>query len=151
MNDYENRHSFNTAIAAIMELFNSIPESFKGDQASESEIFCLNETIIFILKAIHPIAPHLSEFLWNNFTVGMLGNIDTSWPAPDRTLMEAESFQLVIQVNGKVRGRIEIDKNLSQEEVESAAKEVENIKANLENQTIRKVIYIKEKIINFVI
>jgi leucyl-tRNA synthetase len=65
--------------------------------------------------------------------------------------MEAESFQLVIQVNGKVRGRIEIDKNLSQEEVESAAKEVENIKANLENQTIRKVIYIKEKIINFVI
>jgi leucyl-tRNA synthetase len=81
----------------------------------------------------------------------MRGNIDTSWPAPDRTLMEAESFQLVIQVNGKVRGRIEIDKNLSQEEVESAAKEVENIKANLENQTIRKVIYIKEKIINFVI
>jgi leucyl-tRNA synthetase len=81
----------------------------------------------------------------------MLGNIDTSWPAPDRNLMEAESFQLVIQVNGKVRGRIEIDKNLSQEEVESAAKEVENIKANLENQTIRKVIYIKEKIINFVI
>jgi leucyl-tRNA synthetase len=65
--------------------------------------------------------------------------------------MEAESFQLVIQVNGKVRGRIEIDKNLSQEEVESVAKEVENIKANLENQTIRKVIYIKEKIINFVI
>ena len=151
MNDYENRHSFNTAIAAIMELFNSIPESFKEDDASETEIFCLNEAIIFILTAIHPIAPHLSEYLWNNFTAGMLGNIDTSWPSTDKALMEAESFQLVIQVNGKVRGKIEIDKNLPQDEVESVAKEVENIKANLENQTIRKVIYIKEKIINFVI
>ena len=151
MNDYETRHSFNTAIAAIMELFNSIPESFKRDNPSEAEIFCLNETIIFILKAIHPIAPHVSEYLWNNFTDGSLGRIDSSWPFADKTLMEAESFQLVIQVNGKVRGKVEIEKTLSQEEIESTAKAVENIKANIENQTIRKVIYIKEKIINFVI
>ena len=65
--DFESRFSFNTAIASIMELLNAIPEDFKKDDASNSKKFCLNESIIIILKTLNPIAPHISEFLWNHF------------------------------------------------------------------------------------
>ena len=151
-NDYDSRYSFNTVIAAIMELFNAIPDSFKEDSATEEEVFCLNETIIFILKAIHPIAPHISEYLWQGFAQNTLNeNIDSSWPKFDSKLMEASSFQLVVQINGKVRGKISLDKGLDQKEIEEAAKSIENIKNNIEGKEIRKVIYIKEKIINFVL
>ena len=66
-NDFEVRFSFNTAIAAIMELINFIPDNFKSENASDSQKFCLNEAIIFTLKMLFPIAPHISEYLWNNF------------------------------------------------------------------------------------
>ena len=151
-NDYDSRYSFNTVIAAIMELFNAIPDNFKEDSATEEEVFCLNETIIFILKAIHPIAPHISEYLWQGFAQNILNeNIDSSWPKFDSKLMEASSFQLVVQINGKVRGKISLDKGLDQKEIEEAAKSIENIRNNIEGKEIRKVIYIKEKIINFVL
>ena len=151
-NDYDSRYSFNTVIAAIMELFNAIPDSFKEDSATEEEVFCLNEAIIFILKAIHPIAPHISEYLWQGFAQNTLNeNIDSSWPKFDSKLMEASSFQLVVQINGKVRGKISLDKGLDQKEIEEAAKSIENIRNNIEGKEIRKVIYIKEKIINFVL
>ena len=151
-NDYDSRYSFNTVIAAIMELFNAIPDNFKEDSATEAEAFCLNETIIFILKAIHPIAPHISEYLWQGFAQNILNeNIDSSWPKFDSKLMEASSFQLVVQINGKVRGKISLDKGLDQKEIEEAAKSIENIRNNIEGKEIRKVIYIKEKIINFVL
>ena len=65
--------------------------------------------------------------------------------------MEASNFQLVVQINGKVRGKISLDKGLDQKEIEEAAKSIENIKNNIEGKEIRKVIYIKEKIINFVL
>ena len=150
--DYDSRYSFNTVIAAIMELFNAIPDNFKEDSATEAEAFCLNETIIFILKAIHPIAPHISEYLWQGFAQNILNeNIDSSWPKFDSKLMEASSFQLVVQINGKVRGKISLDKGLDQKEIEEAAKSIENIRNNIEGKEIRKVIYIKEKIINFVL
>jgi leucyl-tRNA synthetase len=135
-----------------MELFNAIPDNFKEDSATEEEVFCLNETIIFILKAIHPIAPHISEYLWQGFAQNILNeNIDSSWPKFDSKLMEASGFQLVVQINGKVRGKISLDKGLDQKEIEEAAKSIENIRNNIEGKEIRKVIYIKEKIINFVL
>lgn len=151
-NDYDNRYSFNTVIAAIMELFNSIPDQCKSSNASDEDLFCLNETIIFILKALFPIAPHISEYLWNEYAKDVLQeDIDSSWPKFDEKLMEADSFQLVVQINGKVRGKIDLSVNLTQDEIESSAKSIENIRDNLEGKEIRKVIYIKEKIINFVI
>jgi len=151
-NDYDSRYSFNTVIAAIMGLFNAIPDSFKEDSATEEEVFCLNEAIIFILKAIHPIAPHISEYLWQGFAQNTLNeNIDSTWPKFDSKLMEASSFQLVVQINGKVRGKISLNKGLDQKEIERAAKSIENIKNNIEGKEIKKVIYIKEKIINFVL
>ena len=138
-NDFEVRFSFNTAIAAIMELINFIPEDFKSENASNSQKFCLNETIIFTLKMLFPIAPHISEYLWNTFEVEG-PNIESSWPEFETTLIEAEEFELIIQVNGKVRGKINLNKNSSQDMVEQAALTVENVRNFIGSSEIKKTI-----------
>jgi leucyl-tRNA synthetase len=99
---------------------------------------------------LFPIAPHISEYLWNTFEVEG-PNIESSWPEFEATLIEAEEFELIIQVNGKVRGRINLNKNSSQDMVEQAALTVENVKNFIGPSEIKKTIYVKEKLINFVI
>ena len=148
--DYEVRFSFNTAIAAIMELLNSIPESYKEENATDSQKFCLNEVIVFSLKMLSPIAPHICEHLWNNFQTNE-SCIESSWPKFDEDIIESEEFELIIQVNGKVRGKINIDKNLEEEEIKNIALEVDNVSNNIGENQIKKVIYVKDKLINFVI
>jgi len=151
-NDFESRFSFNTAIASIMELLNAIPEDFKKDDAPDSKKFCLNESIIIILKTLNPISPHISEFLWDHFDADrLMGPIESSWPEVQEGLLEVSEFELVIQINGKLRGKVLVDINLKQDEIEEIAKNVENVSSNLEGKDIKKSIYIKGKIINFVI
>jgi leucyl-tRNA synthetase len=151
-NDFESRFSFNTAIASIMELFNSIPEDFKKNDTSDSKKFCLNESIIIILKTLNPIAPHISEFLWDHFHSNYPTElIESSWPKMKEELLEISEFELVIQINGKVRGKVMIDINLEQKEIEEIAKKIENVDSNLDGKEIKKIIYIRGKIINFVI
>ena len=151
-NDFESRFGFNTAIASIMELLNYIPDDFKKDDANENQKYCLNELIISILKMLYPISPHISEHLWDGFfDEKELGNIESSWPVFDEGLMKKEDFLLVVQINGKVRGKIKIMKDTSQNQIEELAKKIENVGSNLQNKKIKKVIYIEEKILNFVI
>ena len=99
---------------------------------------------------LFPIAPHISEYLWNTFEVED-SDIEFSWPKFEATLIEAEEFELIIQVNGKVRGKIDLDKDSSQDKVEQTALTVENVKNFIGSSEIKKTIYIKEKLINFVI
>ena len=151
-NDFETRFSFNTAIASIMELLNAIPDDFKDDDASNSKKYCLNETIIIILKTLNPIAPHVSEFLWNHFyNLNAPEEIESSWPKVDDSLLEVSEFELVIQINGKVRGKTTARIEDTQNQIEEMAKKIENVAINLDGKNIKKVIYIKGKIINFVI
>ena len=150
--DFETRYSFNTAIAAIMELVNYIPESFKQDDVSSSNKFCLNEAIVIILKTLNPISPHISQHLWKGFYSDFSKeDIESSWPILREDLLEVSEFNLIVQVNGKVRGKIVIDKNLEQEKIESIALNIENVASTISDTPIKKIIYIKEKIINFVI
>lgn len=151
-NDFEARFSFNTAIASIMELLNFIPEKFKSQKASESEKFCLNETIIIILKTLNPIAPHISEYLWNAFyDQNPQEEIESSWPEVNHDLLEISKFELVVQINGKVRGKVTASIDSDQSEIEELASTIENVSNNLKDKEIKKIIYIKGKIINFVI
>jgi len=150
--DFESRFSFNTAIASIMELLNAIPEDFKKDDASNSKKFCLNESIIIILKTLNPISPHISEFLWDHFdTDNLMQPIELSWPEVQEKLLEVSEFELAIQINGKLRGKVFANINLEQDEIEKIARSVDNISSNLDGKNIKKTIYIKGKIINFVI
>ena len=151
-NDFETRFSFNTAIASIMELLNAIPDDFKDEDASNSKKYCLNETIIIILKTLNPIAPHVSEFLWNHFyNLNAPEEIESSWPKVEDSLLEVSEFELVIQINGKVRGKTTARIEDTQNQIEEMAKKIDNVAINLDGKNIKKVIYIKGKIINFVI
>ena len=151
-NDFETRFSFNTAIASIMELLNAIPDDFKDEDASSSKKYCINEAIIIILKTLNPIAPHVSEFLWNHFyNLNAPEEIESSWPKVEDSLLEVSEFELVIQINGKVRGKTTARIEDTQNQIEEMAKKIENVAINLDGKNIKKVIYIKGKIINFVI
>lgn len=150
-NDFAERNSFNTAIASVMELLNAVPDSFKSNDAIQSEQFCLDEVIQFSLKMLSPITPHICLFLWQQYTGSDGGNFESLWPSVNEEFLKLEHFQLIIQVNGKVRGKENISIGLEQPGIEALAKENENVKKILANQPIKKVIYIKEKLINFVI
>jgi len=149
-NDYEVRFAFNTAIASIMELLNFIPEEFKTDDASDAQKFCLDEAIVFILKMLSPITPHITEYLWSEFFIDDF-SVDSWWPEFNEELLEVQEFELVVQVNGKVRGKTIINKNFSEEEIELEVLKIKNVASTIADNKIKKVIYIKEKIINFVI
>ena len=151
-NDFETRFSFNTAIASIMELLNAIPDEFKDKDVSDSKKYCLNEAIIIILKTLNPIAPHVSEHLWNHFYKSNAPEeIESSWPKVQESLLEISEFELVVQINGKVRGKTTVNIEDSQDQIEEIAKKIDNVAINLIGKNIKKVIYIKGKIINFVI
>tara|TARA_B100000287_G_C20674142_1_gene794591 strand:- start:2166 stop:4571 length:2406 start_codon:yes stop_codon:yes gene_type:complete len=149
--DFAERNSFNTAIASVMELLNAIPESFKANDATNSEKFCLDEVILFTLKMLSPITPHISLYLWKEYTDTDGKDFENSWPRFNEEFLKLENFQLIIQVNGKVRGKENISINKDQAEIEVLAKKNENVKKILANKSIKKVIYVKEKLINFVI
>ncbi len=149
-NDFEIRFAFNTAIAAIMELLNYIPEEYKSPQASDSKKFCLDEAIIFILKMLFPITPHICEYIWNDY-YSQKECIETSWPMYQNSIIEIDEYELIIQVNGKVRGKINVNKELHENELQEMALKVENVSKFLKGFDIKKVIFVKEKLINFVI
>ena len=150
-NDYAERNAFNTAIASIMELLNAVPDSFKSENATNAEIFCLDEVIQFTLKMLSPITPHICIYLWNQYSQSNKNDFENTWPEFNEEFLKLENFQLVIQVNGKVRGKENITINAKQPEIETLARQNENVKKILANQPIKKVIYVKEKLINFVI
>ena len=149
-NDYEVRFAFNTAIAAIMELLNFIPDEYKNENSLDSQKYCLDEAILFILQMLSPIAPHICEYLWDSFYEGGR-SIECSWPELSENLLEIEEFELIVQVNGKVRGKVNINKGSEQKEIENIALNIENVKNYINDSEVKKVIYVKNKLINFVI
>ena len=100
---------------------------------------------------LSPITPHISLYLWRKYTDSEGYNFENSWPKYNDNFLKVEDFQLIIQVNGKVRGREIISVDADQTSIEKLSKENENVKKVLANQPIKKVIYVKEKLINFVI
>ena len=148
--DFLRRHSFNTAIASVMELTNAIPKDFLSTKATDAEKSSVKEAINTILISLSPISPHITHALWRQ-----LGNeeaiIDVNWPEADKNLLKEKSVEIAIQINGKLRGRVTVESNLPQKELETLAKEQGNIKKYIENKKIKKVIYIDKKLLNLVV
>lgn len=144
-NDYKVRKQFNTVIAAIMELLNSYTKLDKMvEPALSQEIL---ENVVIILS---PITPHICEELWQVLKPGT-ELLDQSWPITDESALEADEVEVIIQVNGKLRGKIMIDKSLSKEQVEEMAKKNHNVQKFIIGQTIKKIIVIPNKLINIVV
>ena len=149
--DYERRHSFNTAVAAVMELTNFIPKEFLSSKASITERSAADEAIKNILIMISPITPHVSQELWSMIADKEDMIIDVIWPEVNEKLLVENLVELVIQVNGKLRGKIEIDINLDKEKVKTLALENENVLKHIKDKEIKKVIYVPNKLINIVV
>ena len=144
--DVGQHHKFNTAIAQVMTLMNVLE---KAATASEQDRALLQEGLETVALLLAPITPHISHELWQQ--LGKQGAIiDASWPAVDESALVQDNLTLVVQVNGKLRGQIEVPASASREEVEAAARANENVVRFTEGQTIRKVIVVPGKLVNIV-
>ena len=147
--DYLRRHSFNTAIASIMELSNEIPKEFFEDNANIESRKAAHEAIESILLMLSPITPHISQYLWWKIHPSEL-ILDVGWPEIDESLLEDNKLKIAIQVNGKLRSQIEVNSDMPEEEIKSLAVADEKIIKYIQAKEIIKLIYIPGKIINIV-
>ncbi len=131
--------SYNTAISAMMEFVNLAYKEPHVDKRT-AEVFVL---------LISPFAPHIAEELWQR-----LGHAKTLayevWPSYDQSMIVEDSWTVSVQVNGKLRGTLEVSKTASQNEVLAMARALESVQRNIEGKTVRKEIYVPGKIVNFV-
>ena len=137
--DYE-KLSFNTAISGLMIFLNAV---------QKEEVFPRKYAEGFI-KLLNPIAPFITEEIWS-----IMGHNDTiayeEWPTYDESKLVEDTFEMVVQVNGKVRGKIEVDSSTTEEEMKEKAKEIENVKNYLDGHEIIKEIVVPKKLVSFVI
>jgi len=144
--DVGQHQKFNTAIAQVMTLMNVLE---KAAHTTEQDRALLQEGLETVALLLAPITPHISHELWRH--LGHSGAIiDAGWPVLDQTALVQDSLVLVIQVNGKLRGQIEMPASATREEVEAAARINENVLRFTEGLTIRKVIVVPGKLVNIV-
>ena len=142
--DFESRWHFNTSIASIMELTNELhalePKLSPGVMQSGLQGLTL---------LLSPFAPHLAEELWH--MLHQEGPIlDVKWPAADPALAWDDSVEVVVQINGKLRGRLTVPKGLPREELSQRAREADRVRTLIAGKTIRKVIAVPDRLVNFV-
>ncbi len=146
--DVEERFHFNTAIAAIMELVNSISSFESKKDPSCAPV--LKEALEAVVLLLAPFVPHITEELWEG--LGHEGGIGAaSWPLYDANAIVEDELTIVVQVNGKLRGKVMVDAAATEEQVRSAALADEKVVAHMEGKTVRKIIYVPGKLLNIVV
>ena len=139
------RFEFNTAISALMELSNTLGEALNGGAGAE-----LRESYETLLKLLHPFAPHATEELWE-----MLGNqgfvLTSKWPVADRALMQEETVVIAVQVNGKLRGQVEVAAPPDEAQVWAAVSASDRIQTWVAGKETLKKIYVPGKLVNLVV
>jgi leucyl-tRNA synthetase len=145
--DVGRRYTFNTAIAANMELLNEAGK-FKDDSHSGRAV--LQEALQLVVLMLSPIVPHISHSLWQ-----ALGHVDSvadrPWPRADESALIKDSVELVVQVNGKVRGRISVAADAGDELVIDAALAEPNVKRLMQDKVLRKSIVVAGRLVNLVV
>lgn len=145
--DIGRRFTFNTAIASVMELINALVK-FKDN--SEQGRAVMQESLQAIVLLLSPIVPHITHELWR-----VLGQdsslLDQAWPEVDESALVKDSLQIIVQVNGKLRSRIEVPASASKGEIETAAVTDENVKRFTDGKQVVKVIVVPGKLVNIVV
>ena len=145
--DIGRRQTFNTAIAAVMELMNKLT---KASLESAQDRAVMAEALSAVVRMLYPITPHICFELWQ--ALGNESNIDTAeWVKADEAAMVEDEKLIVVQVNGKVRGKVTVPATSSEEEIKAAAKADPNVAKFLDGKEILKEIYIPLKMLNFVV
>ncbi|MGL5162141.1 MAG: leucine--tRNA ligase, partial [Plesiomonas shigelloides] len=145
--DIGRRQTFNTAIAAVMELMNKLT---RMPQETEQDRALLQEALMAVVRMLYPITPHICFALWQE--LGGEGDIDVApWPVADEAAMVEDSKLVVVQVNGKLRGKVTVAADATEEQVKEVAFADANIAKHMEGVSIRKVIYVPGKLLNVVV
>ena len=150
-NDISNDFQFNTVISKYRELTNAIYDwQAKKSNLTDEDKQVLSFAIISLIKLMSPVAVHLTEEAWHDLG-GKTSIHDEPWCEWDENLAKASSITLVVQVNGKVKDKIEVDESLDQEEMKQVALNSEKIKSLTDGKTVVKVIVVPKKLVNIVV
>ncbi|HSW32202.1 MAG TPA: class I tRNA ligase family protein, partial [Steroidobacteraceae bacterium] len=145
-NDLGRRRTFNTAIAAVMELMNALGRS---EDRSPQGRAVMQEALELVVVMLSPVVPHACHALWRE--LGHAGAlVDERWPAPDAQALERDSVEVVVQVNGKLRGRVTVPAGADEATVREAALADPNVQRFMEGRALRKFVYVPGKLANVV-
>jgi leucyl-tRNA synthetase len=146
-NDLGRRRTFNTAIAAVMELMNAIG---RFEDRSLQGRAVMQEALELVVLMLSPVVPHACHALWRE--LGHAGAlVDERWPAPDPRALERDSVEVVVQVNGKLRGRVTVPADADEATVREAALADANVQRFMEGRALRKFVYVPGKLANVVV
>ena len=146
--DYK-RLQYNTVVSACMKMLNTIEDAKLDDSAASNAVIA--EAISIFLRLLNPVAPHVTHVLWTELGfVKAHGDIlDAPWPQVDAAALEQSEIELIVQVNGKLRGSVKVPKEADKATIEAAALANENVKKFVEG-TPKKVIVVPGKLVNIV-
>lgn len=147
-NDIETRFNFNTAISTMMELVNAL-YAYK-EAAKEPNAGLIYEAISDLIKMMSPFVPHITEELWRGAIDANSSVHEQSWPECDEEALKVDNVEIVLQVNGKVRGRLTVPAEATKEELEKIAMADANVQAHIGDATVRKVICVPGRLVNIV-
>ncbi len=144
------RMQYNTVVSAAMKMMNEI-DAFK-DTKSANDAAVLREAVSLLLRVLYPLAPHITTSLWDELGfVAELGEIiDSEWPKVDAAALVADELQLVVQVNGKLRGRITVPASADKAAIEAAALANPDVQRSIGGAEVKKVIIVPKRLVNIV-
>jgi len=145
--DIGRRRTFNTAIAAVMELMNSLARS---DDRSPQGRAVMQEALEIVVLALSPVVPHASHALWRELGHATAA-VDERWPQVDSAALARETIEVVVQVNGKLRGRVTVPVGAAEDQVREAALADVNVQKFVEGKPVRKFVYVPGKLANLVV
>ena len=141
------RFHFHTALAALMEFQRAIGEAIDSQNEGPESLRFATKTL---LQLLHPVAPHLTEEWWERFgEKGLL--LDSAWPAFDADLARAPRVTLIVQVNGKVRGKLDVERGAKEEEALALATRDAKIRPWVEGKEVRRAVYVPDRLLNLVV
>jgi leucyl-tRNA synthetase len=148
--DIEGRFHFNTAIAAIMELSNAVSSSSQNEKNMPSGAAVIKEALEAMIVMLAPFVPHVASELWEQ--TGRQEQLDqVPWPSYSETALEEEKLLIVVQVNGKVRGKITVPADVTQERIQSEALSDDKVVGFLEGKKVQRVVYVPRRLVNIVL
>jgi leucyl-tRNA synthetase len=146
--DVGTRRTFNTAVAAIMELMNALAKF--GDHGAQGRAV-MQEALEIVVLCLSPIVPHAAHALWHELGHAERAVVDERWPKVDETALVREAVEVVVQVNGKLRSRVTVPASADESTVREAALADAMVQKYIDGKPVRKFVYVRGKLANLVV
>jgi leucyl-tRNA synthetase len=142
------KFQFNTVVSAAMKMLNAMERAPRGDDDARGAV--LGEGLGLLLRLLAPITPHITHALWRELGYGE-DILAAPWPEPDPAARDADESELVVQVNGKLRGSLRVAKNADRAAIEQLAMANANVQKHIAGQTVKKVVVVPGRLVNVVV